>query len=656
MTLPKVWDESGYTRQLHPTACSISLTLQPVSSVNMTLTQVDDISVLDWVAVPVPDGSVMYCRVASVSRDAASGEQSVYMEQGACVFDDTLLRAPAGQKQYTMKDTIANILGAIVSGNSRWAVGTVEATETIYIDLTDRSPMTAMVEMMQSIPGYQMEFVQASDVDWHIDVKRRSTEPTCEARLSRNLKSCDISYSTDSMCTRVYADGLDGGYMDSVQIQRYGVHEQTMGLNDGLSKAQKEAIVQAYLNAHDHPSVSVSISGVELSQVTGLPIDRFEVGAVCRVAIPWLDLVVDDVIVDKRYSDPYKEPEAVSFSLANATPDLTIAIAAVTGGGGGGGGGAVKVLQRYNTKFEQTDEYFRLLATDTQWDEMEQGTVTAYGQIVLTSNSVQQVVSSIGSNGRVTAASIALAINEQGSNAMIDADKIRLTGDTTVAGMLSVSGGSLAVAGGIDTDGTIMCDDLEADTSIFAPRMNTNRLDIPSDGACYLPATDVYIGSTDVSNLIVDASVSGNTLTLTKRDGTTVNFNKAATATIAGSWSSGTYTVRPTSGSTNTLSTTVSISGSNNITSNGIYTYNVMYEDEHGDDQETGSRFTVAVNVDDTSYSARVSRYTLKDNATDDRRIYIKKNGQYMPVLSQSDYVYIVSSGSTIPNSQIVKW
>lgn len=402
MNMPKVRDSNGnFTRRIHPISCSISDTLSPVSTVNMVLPQIDEISSFDWVEVPVPDGSTMYCRVASVSTDAVTGQKSVYLEQGACLFDDIIIPESTGKTSLSWKASISTILNNIIakqpSGQPyRWTKGTVEATETIYIEPGGLTLMTALLTMMESIPGYYVEFVQASAADWHIDIKKRPTTAVCEGRLSRNLKTCSIDYRTDSICTRVYCDGVTGGKMDSTNISTYGVHEESMSLNDGLTKAQKETIVQAYLDAHDHPAVSVSISALELSQITGLAFDRFTKGTVCRIVIPWLNITVNEVIVEKSYSDAYSEPENVSISLANSAPDLSIAIAAITGGGGGGKGGKVKQNDRYATKFEQTKEYFRLLATDSEWDEWGNSKVNVYSQITQTASSIQSVVSRTG--------------------------------------------------------------------------------------------------------------------------------------------------------------------------------------------------------------------------------------------------------------------
>ena len=378
------------------------------------------------------------------------------------------------------------ILGKQGTGG-RWAVGTVDATATIYMELGNSSLLDSISTMMQYIPDYQLEFKQNSASDWRVNIKARPSTPICEARLSRNMKSCDIAYDTKNICTRVYAEGLTDGHMDSANISLYGIRSKTQSLGKDLTKAQKEAIVSSFLSNHDHPAVSVTISGAELSRITGLTIDKFAVGAVCRTAIPSLEQYVDEVIIEKSYSDIYATPEDVSFTLANAVPDLAIAMAAVTSTTGGGMAGKLaqteKENKRFETHFNQTDEYFKLIATDTEWNELGESTITAYGQITLTATSFEAVVANIGANGTITAASIALAINDSGSNAYINADHIYLNAseEITMSGMVHATGTTFQIEDGVMGDGTLTCNtiecyNLEADGEVAANNIQTGTL------------------------------------------------------------------------------------------------------------------------------------------------------------------------------------
>lgn len=510
--------DSGGTevKRLHPVSLSVNKQLDPLSTASMELTPDETLNNYDRVMIYTPDDNGEIYIVKGVSTDVSTGSQSVSLEHCACTLENYIIPG-----EVRKKETIASLLTYILGFQQEWTAGTVQATNTIYIDLGGMNLLDAITTIMPSIPQYMLVF----NPDWTVDILERPTLAESEVRLSRNLESCTIDYSGNDICTRLYAAGLPGGYLDSSNVSVYGLHEEEQMLNDGLSAAQKLAIAQAYLDAHDHPKVSIEISGVELAQITGLALDRFNVGTVCRCAIPWLNVTESEVIVSKSYPDLLGFPEQVMISLANAKPDLSISVAQIARGGRGNAKTIQKQNKRYETKFEQSDEYFRLLATDTQWDEMGQGTLTAYGQIVLNSSSIQNVVSKTGINSlgesetlysqitqnansitqevaratgaegslssRITqtesdialvvtgtgadrginSASIILAINGTGgSSAIISADKVDLQGYVTAtelatngAYITEVTADSVVVAGGdvtIDTNG-ISCANLD---------------------------------------------------------------------------------------------------------------------------------------------------------------------------------------------------
>lgn len=615
MNLPRVKDGDAYTKRLHPISMNVYQSLAPLSTCNMELPPMDEVNTLDWVEIPTPDGKTEYYRVASVSTDMATGEKSVYLEHGACTLGDVLIPETSVPKTTTKTsssgadlveypenktDTIRNMLTYILSKQTTaiWSVGTVAADATIYMELGNFTLLDCLSSMMDYIPDYQMEFEQRSASDWRVNIKARPSNPVCECRLSRNLKTCDISYSTANICTRVYSEFLksfpatSGGYMQNDNaVQTYGVHAETMTLNDNLTSAQKVLIIGTYLNHHCMPTVSIDISALELSQITGLDIDKFSIGQICRIAIPWLDIIVDEVIIDKQYSDCYNNPESVSLTLANATPDLAIAMAAITSNAGGAGasgrGGAAgrqkqteKEKKRFETHFDQTDEYFRLLATDTQWDELGHGEVTAYGQLVVTSSSVQSVVSDIDGSGfssitqlanslelvvskptesdssKIKAASIAAAINDQNESIVkINADRIYLDANKTfdVSSVFSVNKGSVVISKPFwiynsTTGKTVTINN----GSVNAPTLQVNSGGNLQFSPSTQSGTAITINHATAADIITGVQIAGpvdDVYTLQyQKIGTGNAWNNAKVTfsratTLKGAWSSGVFTV-----------------------------------------------------------------------------------------------------------------
>ena len=103
-------------------------------------------------------------------------------------------------------------------------------------------------------------------------------------------------------------------------------------------------------------------------------------------------------------------------------------------------------------------------------------------------------------------------ININGSSIKISAERIDIDGVVTALGSKDISCGTLKVEGYADMDG-IDCDGLNAYTNITAGG------NIEADGALSTYGRTVNV---------VDASVANDVLTITKADGTTITFSKAA--------------------------------------------------------------------------------------------------------------------------------
>lgn len=159
------------------------------------------------------------------------------------------------------------------------------------------------------------------------------------------------------------------------------------------------------------------------------------------------------------------------------------------------------------------------------------------GMISVEAGKISQVVSAVGEDGKVTAASIILAINrDKSSSAIIIADHIQLDGNTTLKGMLSISSGSLAVNGniqaGLSGQNYVRCTQLQLVGGGGSQGVNTTIL-----------------SAAKMSGAIAKARVNGNTLELwTVADFSNTNpsitFKKATS--ITQSWNSGNKSVKAT--------------------------------------------------------------------------------------------------------------
>jgi len=144
-----------------------------------------------------------------------------------------------------------------------------------------------------------------------------------------------------------------------------------------------------------------------------------------------------------------------------------------------------------------------------------------------------------GSNPTIRAAQIAVAINRDGSNAYINADHIHLTGETTLDGQLTVQDGSLLVKTALLVSGTT-----GGNVSINNGKITAKSHQVNSGGDIIFVGTgtgehydiDVNVLKGMIKSFSVNTQT--NTLTLVPFYGDPVNFSKAISTTLTGSWSS----------------------------------------------------------------------------------------------------------------------
>lgn len=204
---------------------------------------------------------------------------------------------------------------------------------------------------------------------------------------------------------------------------------------------------------------------------------------------------------------------------------------------------------------------------------------TLSGRITVEAGKITQIVSAVGQNGEVTAASICLAINNGGSTATINANKIYLLGQTIantitadyisskIANIPLLSVQAIALSGGI----------------------SSTSGDIRTGGT--VGGANLYLGTQNMDEAIVSATVSGNTLTLTNVKGDSVTFSKAVTLT--GAWSGGTVTVSASSGAS-WYSTLKTLAAGDITWSGATGTFNVMaYNSGSEVPIDTGRQMTV---------------------------------------------------------------
>lgn len=195
------------------------------------------------------------------------------------------------------------------------------------LDVDYDNCLDAVLGVMEQYPLMMLEF-DFSNRPWVLNVRNRPQIVTAEARLSRNVKSAMVTRDDSELFTRVYMDGYKNkngkyGFYDSTSgKKKYGLIETVIsGANDTAAIAQRT--VKSYMRNHKTPRISVTIDGIELSQLTGEPLDRFAIGKMMRLALPDYGGTVTETLTSLAFPSIYKQPNSCTVTM-NSEEDRVI--------------------------------------------------------------------------------------------------------------------------------------------------------------------------------------------------------------------------------------------------------------------------------------------------------------------------------------------
>ena len=467
-----------------------------------------------------------------------------------------------------------------------------------------------------------------TQMPFRLHIRHMSDEVASEMREGRNIQSLRYTIDRSRMYTRFYPIGKNNLHIAGEYVARnedlYGTVCKIETDQSLDTEGKLRAWANERLSRHCEPAVTVTVQGIDYSQATGEPLDNVQLNKKCRVPLPKYSTTIVETVKKLSWPDKIKEPKRFTVTLANILEDVASIVNRETAKSAGGGRGGAKQQEEDHAWFVDTTEKVGMVAeavagsinghpnwsrvaelmvdgngVDARVTRAEGDIVTHTARLDLTDSAItaevtarQAETSSLsgrltveagkvamvvgtrttqsGEENYIKAGEITLAINNAGeSEAHIDANKVYIGSDkstTVIAGKLNASdvtanyiqakisdisilaANALSVAGGINGSGTLTV----ANLATF-------------NGSVRLGSGNSF------SKCIVSATVNDttNTLTLVDSNGDTVNFSKAASVALSGSWSGTTYTASAVAGSTvvDTISTSVALdlTGSANV-------------------------------------------------------------------------------------------
>ena len=328
--LPRLMDSSLHELgRLHPTNLTLEENLTPLSCAEMTIPQADPEVLPGFFAeLYIQGDSAGLYRITSVET-TAEGMRTLCMEHALCTLQDSILFGYHVFDGQATAGVIRTLLGK--QKDVRWQLGACEISENIIYTFETDNLLDALLCVLEPLSVPCMLQFDFTTTPWTLHLRRLSNTPSCECRLGRNLIAASLTVDRSDLCTRIYPLGFGEGadqltirdvnndvpYLDADTQHLWGVVEKPYADTTITAPETLLASARALLEKIKNPVVTVEISAVELASLTGESLDRFTLGALCRLPLPDYGVQLDERIIAIRRKDVYGNPCDVQLTLAN---------------------------------------------------------------------------------------------------------------------------------------------------------------------------------------------------------------------------------------------------------------------------------------------------------------------------------------------------
>ncbi len=338
LRLPRLMDSQlQEIGRLHPVKMSLEETLTPLSSAEITLPPQDPaVRAGQYAELYTSHGSAGFYRITSVETTCSNGLRTLTLTHALCTLADNVLFGyhAFDDQSYDTAGVIRALLA--MQKEPRWTLGACEVSEQLIYTFETGNLLDALLSVLEPLTTPCMLDFDFTTQPWTLHLHRLSDTPACECRPGRNLKEASVTLDRSDLCTRIYPLGygegadqlsirdVNGGvpYLDADTQSTWGIVEKPYADTTITAPETLLASARALLETVKNPIVTVEISALELSHLTGESLDCFTPGVLCRLPLPDYHLTLDERIIAIRRPDVYGSPCDVRLTLANRTPTI----------------------------------------------------------------------------------------------------------------------------------------------------------------------------------------------------------------------------------------------------------------------------------------------------------------------------------------------
>jgi phage minor structural protein len=396
----------------------------------------------DWLKIEDGPGSDIVWRVKTIDEQFEKHTRTISMEhminslKDKIIFDEVKSEYISGQEGVnpTNADTIRFILEEF---QRDWVLGGVAGGNV-------RNPYTFNGDTLYSALGTVTNSIEdsfwqydMSRYPFRIDIGHLTGQVSSEMRMDRNIRTIKRTIDRTGMFTKFFPVGKNNLHIigDSVDMNTdlYGVICKSETDQSKDTEAELNRWAHDRIRRHCEPTVTITISGLDLAKATGESLDAFHIGYLCRVPLPEYNTTILERITKLSYSDVISDPMNVTVTLANNLEDVASIISNMSSTASTSSKAAATKAGEDHAWIEDTEDHVAIVAEALIGPDENGVNWSRVSSIVVDGQGIHQQV--VKAQGDIIANSAKIDINE---NRILQEVTDRTNADGELQGRITV--------------------------------------------------------------------------------------------------------------------------------------------------------------------------------------------------------------------------
>lgn len=359
---PVLLDKSNLKEiaRLRPSSIALDMKVNAISQADMTIVNDEQQLLLgDYVRIYTQQGDMGVFVVDGIEPDYTTGQGCRYsLSHAIGELQKSIMFEPKDDNATPKDMSVSECIKKILNKQNLWKIGSCDFDDQYPYDMDGQSLYELLEYACSPLEDFLWTYNMAS-LPFKLNIKKKPTTASCEMRLNRNLSNIKVTVDTSDMFTRLYPVGYGALIIDSDKkkayieknTDKYGVIERTETNNDINDVKTLKSWGKALLNRHCKPIVSVTATGLELSESTGEPLDSLLLGTLCNIpllrnATQFPNAVAHEMISEVQWVDLIATPEIVNVTISSERQDVASILKAIKKSSGGGARASTKDEER----------------------------------------------------------------------------------------------------------------------------------------------------------------------------------------------------------------------------------------------------------------------------------------------------------------------